>query len=86
MFDGAVTVRDLEAERIFGVLPSLSASIDLQNLDLEQLTETFEFGRIGGRVDGYVHDLRMLDWRPVAFDAWLGTPEGQARSEAISRQ
>jgi hypothetical protein len=86
VFDGAVVIRDLEAERIFGVLPSLSASIDLRNLDLEQLTETFEFGRIGGRVDGYVHDLRMLEWQPVAFDAWLGTPDRQSKSEAISRQ
>lgn len=86
VFDGAVVVRELEAERLFGVLPSLSASIDLEDLDLEQLTETFEFGRIGGRVDGYVHDLRMLEWQPVAFDAWLGTPERQGGAEAISRQ
>lgn len=28
----------------------------------------------------------MLDWRPVAFDAWLGTPETQRGSKGISRQ
>jgi hypothetical protein len=86
VFDGAVIIRDLEVERLFGVLPSLSANIDMVGLELTQLTETFEFGRIGGKIDGYVHDLRMLDWRPVAFNAWMGTPESQSKSKAISRQ
>mgnify|MGYP001826137974 FL=1 len=86
VFDGAITVRELAAERVFGVLPSLSADIELNDLDLEQVTETFEFGRIGGRVDGHVSDLRMLDWSPVSFDAWAGTPERQGKSSEISRQ
>lgn len=86
VFDGAVAITDLRVERLFGVLPSLAANIELRDLDLERLTETFSFGRIGGRVDGYVHDLRMLDWQPVAFDAWLGTPEDQTGTNGISRQ
>ena len=86
VFDGEVTIRDLEIERLFGVLPSLAANIELAGLDLEQLTDTFEFGRIGGQIDGFVRELRMLDWRPVAFDAWLGTPDSQSKSKAISRQ
>lgn len=28
----------------------------------------------------------MLDWKPVAFDAWFGTPERQSGSNGISRQ
>ncbi|MEE4217930.1 MAG: hypothetical protein V2I48_09995 [Xanthomonadales bacterium] len=86
VFNGRVSITELGAERLFGVLPSLSANIEMHDLDLEQLTETFEFGRIIGRVDGHVSGLRMLDWRPVAFDAWLGTPERQERSRSISRQ
>jgi len=86
VFDGAVAITDLRIERLFGVLPSLAANVELRNLDLERLTDTFSFGRIGGRVDGHVHDLRMLDWRPVAFDAWLGTPENQRGTQGISRQ
>ena len=86
VFDGAVSITDLRIERPFGVLPSLAASIELRDLDLERLTETFSFGRIGGRVDGYVHALRMLDWEPVAFDAWLGTPGDQRGTNDISRQ
>ena len=86
VFDGAVAITDLRVERLFGVLPSLAASIEVRDLDLERLTETFSFGRIGGRVNGYVHGLRMLDWAPVAFDAWLGTPADETATKDISRQ
>jgi len=86
VFDGMLTLEDLRIERPFGVLPSLAANVEAENLDLELLTSTFSFGRISGRIDGYVRDLRMLDWKPVAFDAWLGTPENQKGSNGISRQ
>jgi hypothetical protein len=86
VFDGIVSLNDLRIERPFGVLPSLAANIEVEDLDLELLTSTFSFGRISGRLDGYVRELRMLDWRPVAFDAWLGTPETQKGSKGISRQ
>jgi hypothetical protein len=86
VFGGSIRVKDLAMERPFGVLPSLSANAEISDLDLEQLTGTFEFGSISGRVDGYVRGLRLLDWSPVAFDAWLGTPERQSRSRSISRQ
>ena len=86
VFDGIVSLDDLRVERPFGVLPSLAANVEAEDLDLELLTSTFSFGRISGRINGYVRELRMLDWRPVAFDAWLGTPETQRGSKGISRQ
>ncbi len=85
-FDGRIQLSDLRIERLFGVLPSLAANLEVDNLDLELLTRAFSFGQIAGRLDGYVHDLRMLDWSPVSFDAWIGTPERQADSKQISRQ
>ena len=86
VFGGRVALQNLSLERAFGVLPGLAADMEIVDLDLEQLTQTFSFGRIAGRLDGYVRDLRMLDWKPVAFDAWLGTPERQGGSNDISRQ
>jgi len=86
VFDGKIQLGDLRVERLFGVLPSLAANLQITNLDLQQLTQAFSFGKIAGRLDGYVHDLRMLDWSPVSFDAWLGTPERQSDSRQISRQ
>jgi hypothetical protein len=86
VFDGLIALGNLNVERPFGVLPSLAADVEISNLDLQQVTSTFSFGRIAGRLDGYVRDLRMLDWKPVAFDAWLGTPERQSGANDISRQ
>jgi len=81
-----ISLQNLSMERVFGVLPSLAADVRIEDLDLEQLTQTFEFGRIAGRLDGEIRDLRMLDWKPVAFDAWVGTPARQAGSSDISRK
>lgn len=86
VFDGLISLDQLRIERPFGVLPSLAANVEAENLDLQLLTSTFSFGQISGRIDGYVRDLRMLDWKPVAFDAWLGTPERQKDTKGISRQ
>jgi hypothetical protein len=85
VFGGQVLLSDLRVERPFGVLPSLAANIDASDLNLAEVTQIFEFGRIAGRIDGYVHNLRMLDWQPVQFDAWFGTPQG-AQKQDISRQ
>jgi hypothetical protein len=86
VFDGLVSLQDLRVERLFGVLPSLAANVEVTGLDLAQLTSTFSFGHISGRLDGYVHDLRMLNWQPVAFDGWLGTPADQTGKQDISRK
>jgi len=86
VFDGKVELSKVRVERPFGVLPSFAADLEVDNLDLQQLTSAFSFGRIAGRLDGYVRDLRMLDWSPVSFDAWMGTPERQSDSNQISRQ
>lgn len=86
VFDGQLLLTDLRVERPFGVLPSLAANITATGLDLEELTQTFEFGRIAGRADGYIRDLRMLDWQPVQFDAWFGTPLSDNKKHDISRQ
>jgi hypothetical protein len=85
IFDGQLVLSDLRVERPFGVLPSLAANINANGLDLAALTRTFEFGQIAGRIDGYVHDLRMLDWQPVQFDAWFSTPKDSGKND-ISRQ
>ena len=86
VFDGRLSMTEVRMERPFGVLPSVAANLSLENIDLGELTQVFSFGRISGRMDGYVSDLRLLDWQPVQFDAWLGTPESQTGKKDISRQ
>jgi len=85
-FDGEVTVRDLRMERPLGVVPTLTADIQMRNLDLRELTGTFSFGRIEGRLQGAVHDLVLQNWRPVAFHAELHTPPDDGSRHRISQR
>jgi hypothetical protein len=76
VFDGFVDVTSLALEQPFGVAPVLAADIDLRQLDLAQLTSVFDFGSITGKLDGAIHDLKLVDWQPVAFDAALHADSG----------
>jgi hypothetical protein len=85
LFDGRARVAGLSIERPFGTLPALSGDVTFDGVDLEPLTRTFEFGRMTGLASGYVRDLRLLDWRPVRFDAWIET-RADGPERVISQQ
>jgi hypothetical protein len=86
LFDGDVRFSALSMERPFGVAPSLSADIDFTGLDLLRLTEVLDFGSITGRLDGYIHDLRLVDWTPVAFDAEMHSVRRPGVKQRISQR
>ena len=70
-FGGSVSVTNLSMQHPFGNAPELEADIDMDQLDLAQLTGVFGFGQITGRMDGDIHGLKLVDWKPVAFKADL---------------
>jgi len=72
-FGGTVSLSSLVMERPFGIAPTLSADVAIDDVDMAPMTAAFGFGSITGRMDGHIRDLRMVDWSPVAFDAWLGS-------------
>lgn len=72
-FGGTVSLSSLVMERPFGVAPTLSADVAIDDVDMAPMTDAFGFGSISGRMDGYIRNLRMVDWSPVAFDAWIGS-------------
>lgn len=86
VFDGNAIIRDLQVRSPLGVLPQLSANIDIDDIDLDLLTKTFDFGRISGRLSGYVHNLRLSNWQPVQFDAYLATPEDNPGKRRVSQR
>ncbi|RDH86254.1 MAG: hypothetical protein DIZ78_08730 [endosymbiont of Escarpia spicata] len=86
IFDGDILFKDLRLESLFGVYPLVQANVEISKLDLETLTRTFSFGKITGRLDGYIHDLELEDWLPVAFDAHFHTPEDDDSRHRISQQ
>lgn len=86
VFDGNLRVDNLRVERPFGVLPKLEADVELRNLDLEQVTGTFEFGRIQGRLEGHLRQLRLLAWQPVHFIGQFRTPARDDSRHRISQR
>ena len=79
-------ITQLRMERPFGTAPTLSADLDFNDLDLLRLTEVFGFGSITGKLDGHVHDLRLVDWQPVRFDAVLRTDRKRGVRQRISQR
>ena len=86
LFRGTVAIRNLRIERPFQPLARLVADVELQGLELAELTEAFSFGLMTGRLDGYVRNLEMIDWAPVAFDARFYTPPDSRARQRISQR
>ncbi len=86
VFDGALRINKLVASGLFSEWPRFSADLEIDNLDLTQLTRTFSFGFIEGRLSGFVHNLYMENWHPVTFYAWLGTPDDDNSRHRISQK
>lgn len=86
LFGGNVRMTELSMERPFGTAPTLSADIDFDDLDLLGLTEVLGFGTITGKLDGRIHDLRMVEWHAVAFDADLRTDRKPDVKQRISQR
>lgn len=86
VFDGSVEVSSLAMERPFGVAPTLSADLALDDLDLLSVTEVFDFGSISGRLDGSIRELRLVDWTATAFDAELYTQRRRGVKQRISQR
>lgn len=86
VFQGRLELSDLVMERPFGVAPTLSANVEIEDVDMEPMTAAFGFGAITGRLDGYIRDLRMVDWSPVAFDAYLRSDDGWKGKRRISQR
>ena len=86
VFGGTVSLSELVMERPFGVAPTLSADVGIEDIDMEPMTEAFGFGSITGRMDGRISGLRMVDWSPVAFDAWLGSDPAWKGRRRISQR
>ncbi len=86
LFEGTTIIHDLRLRDPFGAIPQLYANIDLIDFDLETMTETFDFGKITGKLEGKVQNLRLANWRPVAFDAYIRTPTDDKTRHRISQR
>jgi hypothetical protein len=86
VFDGRITVGDLRLEDPLGRFPRLLANVEVDRLDLQQVTGTFSFGEITGRLSGAVTGLELFGWEPLRFDARFATPDGDRSRRRISQR
>ncbi len=76
-FSGSISMNDLVIDDPLGVAPRLYADLQMRNLDLGDLTRTFSFGAIEGKLDGDVKDMVLENWKPVQLDASIQTSDGK---------
>ncbi len=77
VFNGTIGMDNLKIEDPLGVVPRLNADLLMRNLDLGELTRTFSFGDIEGKLDGDVKNMVLENWKPVHLDAYIHTSEGK---------
>ncbi len=79
VFDGSILLKDLEVSHLLSSWPVLKTDVEFVGIDLEQLTQTFEFGRITGNIDGQISQLVLENWEPTKFDARFLTSKNTGR-------
>ena len=86
VFGGYVRVNKLVLANFLSAQPEVFADVEVDNLDLQQISQTFKAGKITGKLSGFINDLHLLAWQPVTFFAWLGTPENDSSKHEISQR
>jgi hypothetical protein len=86
VFGGNVVAHNLGVRDLLGQRPQLHGDILLNDLDLDLLTGFFSFGAITGRLSGQIEDLQMINWKPVAFDAFFQSSGSDKSTRKISQK
>ena len=85
-FNGDVVLKRLRIDDIVSDFSRLTTDITVNNLDLEQLTDTFSFGKIEGNLSGKMTGLKLEDWQPAYFEAEFASPVDDEKPHRISQR
>lgn len=86
LFEGTMKVDNLSIERLFGVAPVIAGDVRFDDLNLGQLTDTFDFGRITGLLSGTIENLRITNWKTDRLRAEIYTVKRKGVKQTISQQ
>jgi hypothetical protein len=86
LFGGTISAGDLSVNNIFSSVPSLQTSISIEEIDLGELTGTFEFGHISGTLQGYVNNLVISNSQAESFESFIETVHRKDVKQWISVQ
>ena len=84
LFGGQLQIDQMEIENLFSAIPSLKLAARFQNIRLEQVSDTFAFGKISGILQGAVNDLVITEGQPARFQAQAESVERPGSSQWIS--
>jgi hypothetical protein len=84
VFGGRAQIGELEIENPFSPVPSIKLDARFRDIQLEQASETFAFGRITGILEGTVGGLVIANKQPSQFKADVHSVEKPGFSQRIS--
>ncbi|WP_022671073.1 hypothetical protein [Hippea alviniae] len=83
IFDGYLKIENIKL--ILGKLPILACDITFRHINLKKLTDMTDFGRVTGFVEGYVKDLKLVNFKnPLEFEMLVKTENVKGVSKRIS--
>ena len=85
LFNGMVGMSDLDIDDPLGAVPKLHANFTMRDIDLGEITRTFNFGSISGKLEGDIKHLRLQNWKPVYMDAVIQTADGPFEKKISQR-
>ena len=83
LFGGTLDIAKISLRDPFSRYRTIHGDIEFSGIDLQQLTQTFEFGEMNGILDGHIRDLRLFGTTPSHFSAELSTREDGRRNISV---
>jgi len=73
LFGGTLKVGDISGVDILSRYPQMTFSAEFRDIDLGQVTRTFNFGEMTGILQGWVRDCELFRGVPVGFEGQVET-------------
>lgn len=84
VFDGVVRIKNLAVHNIMSPALSIESDIEVDDISLSELTQTFDTGHISGVLRGFVKDLVIVNGQPQYFRAFFETVKKRGVPQRIS--
>ena len=85
-FSGEMQVNNLSMERLFGVAPVIAADLEFADFNLQELTDTLDFGEITGLLFGSIQNLRITNWQTDRMQGIIYTQKKRGVKQTISQK
>lgn len=84
VFGGNVKIGNLSIDNVFSPITSVKSSIEFEEIDLGQLTSTFDFGHISGVIRGKIEDFVIVNGQAEGFHAFAESYKKKGVTQKIN--